>query len=94
MPNFSTSAQAWVNELKEKFEEAGFSEVYEERRQRRPWQEAPYHDVTLLAVDEMAAKLPDPGRTRELVEKAAQEYAEQRRGISLSADAITVVGRN
>ena len=59
----------------------------------KTWQQASYHDVTLLAMEEISVKCPDAESARQLVQRAAQEFEDHRRGITLTGDTVTVVGK-
>ena len=79
-------------------EEAGFLNVYEHRQQKKPWLKAHYHDVTLLAMEEMSLKvptlnIPNPTNTRQIVQRAAQEFEDHHRGITLISEGVTVLGQ-
>ena len=47
----------------------------------------------MLAMEEMASKLPHAAEVLGLIQKAAQEFESNRRGVVMTSDRVTVVGR-
>ena len=90
----ASSAQRWVSQLGETFKKLGFLDVYECRQQQKQWQKAGFHDVTLLAMEEMSIRSPDPESSLDIVRQAATKFENHHRGIAISAVAVTVVGRS
>lgn len=68
--------------------------MHEDRPQRKPWQQPNYHDVALMAMEEMSAHSAHPDDARQLIQKAAQEFGQHGRGIAFDVDLVIVIGKN
>ena len=88
----SHSHGAWVANLAATFTNVGFQKVVEDRAQRNAWHLSAFHDVTLLAMEEVSWSLPNGAEIREMLQQAAKEYEDARRGISIVSDRVTAVG--
>ena len=74
------------------FEEEGLGGIVEDRRQESAPQLPYWHDVTLLAMEEMAGKLANGVEIRAMIQKAVQEREDSARGVAIISDRITFIG--
>ena len=47
----------------------------------------------MLAMEEMSSRLPDDAEAKDVIQKAAQEFESSKRGVTITSDRVTVVGR-
>lgn len=47
----------------------------------------------MLAMEEIASKLPHAAEVLNLIQEAAKEFENNRRGVAITSDRVTVVGR-
>ena len=79
--------------MAETFRHAGLEYVVEDRREKHSWTLSSSHDITLLAMEEVSLKLGNASEVHEMIQKAALEFESNQRGIALTSDRVTVVGR-
>jgi hypothetical protein len=68
-------------------------DVLEDRQSKDSWALSSFHDVTLLAMEEMSLRLPNSAEVQGMLLRASQEFEESRRGVTITSDGITVIGR-
>ncbi|MCJ1355331.1 MAG: hypothetical protein MMC33_005322 [Icmadophila ericetorum] len=93
IPQWPSNHGSWVAALKQFFEEEGLQDVVEDRRKKKSHHLSNSQDVTLLAMEEMSTKLSKGSTLREMIQKAAQEFEVNQRGIAIASDRVTVIGR-
>ena len=74
------------------FEEQGLGNVLEDRRKGPTPQLSYWHDVTLLAMQEICTKLPNGADVNEMIQKAVSEYEGNERGVAIISDRVTIIG--
>ena len=72
--------------------EHGFTNAIEDRRAKASWQQPHFHDVTLLAMDEMVGKLPEKSAA-EKIHNATKEFEESNRGLTIVGESVCVIAR-
>lgn len=90
---FVSRSQFWVADLHQTFRNAGLLDVKEDRTQRPLWSFPSFQDSALLTVEEMSLRRPNGSEVRQMISKAAREFGENKRGVTIVADNLTVIGR-
>jgi len=84
---------SWVANLSKIFEHVGLQDVLEDRAKKDSWHLSNSEDVTMLAMEEISLRLPNRSEVQEMIQKAALEFENNGRGVSIASDRVTVIGR-
>jgi len=83
----------WVANLSHTFEKLGLQQVVEARRKAEKSDMPNFYDIFLLGMEEISLHMLNGQDIREMIQHAALEMEENRRGVAITVDSVTVVGR-
>ena len=90
---FTFSRPGWVAALHETFGECGFEAIEVDQRTMGDSDLVSWHDNAFFSLENFGLSADDGGEMERLLDEAGKESTDNRRGVAITGDSVTVIGR-